>query len=45
MPQRFTPEPPTDTFRVRIRDCAVAYARETATEIQREIAIPPKTDQ
>ena len=37
--QRFTPEPPVYTFRVRMRGCAAGYAPENATEIQREIAI------
>jgi hypothetical protein len=37
--QRFTPEPPIYTFRVRILGCAAGYAPENATEIQREIAI------
>lgn len=37
--QRFTPEPPVYTFRVRILSCAAGYAPENATEIQREIEI------
>lgn len=37
--QRFTPEPPVYTFRVRILGCAAGYAPENATEIQREIEI------
>lgn len=39
MQQRFTPEPPIYTFRVRMLGCAAGYAPENATEIQREIAI------
>ena len=37
--QRFTPEPPIYTFRVRMLGCAAGYAPEHATEIQREIAV------
>ncbi len=37
--QRFTPEPPIYTFRIRILGCAAGYAPENATDIQREIAI------
>lgn len=39
MQQRFTPEPPIYTFRVRLLGCAAGYAPENATEIQREIEI------
>lgn len=38
-PQRFIPEPPIYTFRVRMLGCAAGYAPENATEIQREIEI------
>lgn len=37
--ERFTPEPPVYTFRIRILDCAAGYAPEGGTEIQREIEI------
>jgi len=37
--QRFTPEPPIYTFRVRMLGCAAGYAPENATAIQREIEI------
>ncbi|GEM_PF-772822 len=37
--QRFTPEPPIYSFRVRMLGCAAGYAPENATEIQREIEI------
>jgi len=39
MQQRFMPEPPIYTFRVRMLGCAAGYAPENATEIQREIEI------
>jgi hypothetical protein len=38
-PQRFIPEPPVSTFRVRMLGCAAEYAPENAREIQREIEI------
>lgn len=37
--QRFVPEPPVYTFRVRMLGCAAGYAPAHATEIQREIEI------
>ena len=37
--QRFIPESPVYTFRIRMLGCAAGYAPENATEIQREIAI------
>src|SRR6476661_2768095 len=37
--ERFVPEPPIYTFRIRILDCAAGYAPENAPEIQREIEI------
>ncbi len=37
--QRFTPESPVYTFRVRMLGCAAGYAPENATDIQREIEI------
>lgn len=39
MQQRFTPESPIYTFRVRMLGCAAGYAPENAAEIQREIEI------
>ena len=38
-PQRFIPESPVYTFRVRMLGCAAGYAPEHATEIQREIEV------
>src|SRR4051812_47604167 len=37
--ERFIPESPIYTFRIRILGCMAGYAPENATEIQREIEI------